>query len=177
MHRVTITLDDALMAELDAIIAARGYQNRSEAIRDLARAGIRDAAGSADDKGACVAALVYVYDHAARQLSKRLTTAYHEHHEISLASLHVHLDEATCLEVTVLRGTSGEVQHFGEHVIAERGVRHGKIVRLPIEDTSGTHGDAHSRGHHHHHHHGEAARKPARGQRQAPRPARASRRK
>ncbi len=175
MHRVTITLDDALMAELDAIIAARGYQNRSEAIRDLARAGIRDAAGSADDKGACVAALVYVYDHAARQLSKRLTTAYHEHHEISLASLHVHLDEATCLEVTVLRGTSGEVQHFGEHVIAERGVRHGKIVRLPIEDTGGAHGAAQSHGHHHHH--GEAPRKAARGQRQAPRPAKASRSK
>ena len=44
MQRVTITLDDALMDELDAIIAARGYQNRSEAIRDLARAGIREAA-------------------------------------------------------------------------------------------------------------------------------------
>ena len=41
MQRVTITLDDELMKELDAIIAARGYQNRSEAIRDLARAGIR----------------------------------------------------------------------------------------------------------------------------------------
>jgi CopG family transcriptional regulator, nickel-responsive regulator len=170
MHRVTITLDDALMAELDAIIAARGYQNRSEAIRDLARAGIRDATGSADDKGACVAALVYVYDHAARQLSKRLTTAYHEHHEISLASLHVHLDEATCLEVTVLRGTSGEVQHFGEHVIAERGVRHGKIVRLPVEAAGGAHGAAQARGHSHHHHHGATPRKPARGRRQAPRP-------
>jgi Ribbon-helix-helix protein, copG family len=44
MQRATITLDDAPMAELDAIIAARGYQNRSEAIRDLARAGIREAA-------------------------------------------------------------------------------------------------------------------------------------
>ena len=44
MQRVTITLDDELMKELDAFIAARGYQNRSEAIRDLARAGIREAA-------------------------------------------------------------------------------------------------------------------------------------
>ena len=133
MQRVTITLDDALMDELDAIIAARGYQNRSEAIRDLARAGIREAAEDVGQKRDCVAALVYVYDHAARQLSKRLTTAYHEHHELSLASLHVHLDEDTCLEVTVLRGKSGDVQHFGEHVIAERGVRHGKIVRMPVE--------------------------------------------
>ena len=46
MQRVTITLDDELMAELDRIIAARGYQNRSEAIRDLARAGIRQEAAT-----------------------------------------------------------------------------------------------------------------------------------
>jgi len=50
MQRVTITLDDALMKELDAIIAARGYQNRSEAIRDLARAGMREAAEDAGQK-------------------------------------------------------------------------------------------------------------------------------
>ena len=83
MHRVTITLDDDLMAELDAIIAARGYQNRSEAIRDLARAGMREMAEGADGGGDCVAALVYVYDHAQRQLSKRLTSAFHDHHELS----------------------------------------------------------------------------------------------
>jgi CopG family nickel-responsive transcriptional regulator len=44
MQRVTITLDDELMADLDRIIAARGYQNRSEAIRDLARSGLEQAA-------------------------------------------------------------------------------------------------------------------------------------
>ena len=173
MQRVTITLDDALMDELDAIIAARGYQNRSEAIRDLARAGIRDAAEGVDAKRDCVAALVYVYDHAARELSKRLTNAYHEQHELSLASLHVHLDEDTCLEVTVLRGKSGDVQHFGEHVIAERGVRHGKIVRMPMEDT----GKPRKASHHHHgsHHHrqrGHDGERPARRARRAPAPRR-----
>lgn len=38
MHRVTITLDDELMADIDGLSALRGYLNRSEAIRDLARA-------------------------------------------------------------------------------------------------------------------------------------------
>ncbi len=158
MQRVTITLDDELMTELDAIIAARGYQNRSEAIRDLARAGIRDAVSSLGSARDCVAALVYVYDHAARQLSKRLTSAYHDHHQLSLASLHVHLDHDTCLEVTVLRGRGEEVQHFGEHVIAERGVRHGKLVPMPVEQTGGGgHGHPHD-----HHPHGRAAASRAR---------------
>jgi CopG family nickel-responsive transcriptional regulator len=161
MQRVTITLDDALMEELDAIIAARGYQNRSEAIRDLARAGIREAAEDIHQKRECVAALVYTYDHAARQLSKRLTNAYHEHHELSLASLHVHLDHDTCLEVTVLKGKTGDVQHFGEHVIAERGVRHGKIVRMPFDQPAKARKISHKH-HGHHHHHGHDAPKPAR---------------
>jgi CopG family transcriptional regulator, nickel-responsive regulator len=160
MQRVTITLDEALMAELDAMIAARGYQNRSEAIRDLARAGIREAAEDVGQKRECVAALIYTYDHAARQLSKRLTNAYHEHHELSLASLHVHLDHDTCLEVTVLRGKTDDVQHFGEHVIAERGVRHGKIVRMPFDQLAKAGGGPSH--HDHSHHQGHAAQKPAR---------------
>jgi len=158
MQRVTVTLDDDLMAELDAIIAERGYQNRSEAIRDLARAGIKEAAPDSGRGRDCVAALVYVYDHEARQLSKRLVRAYHDQHELSLASLHVHLDHDTCLEVTVLRGKSGEVQHFGEHVIAERDVRHGKLVRMPVETPAASSGSRHRS--HHHHDHDQVAPKP-----------------
>ena len=31
----------------------------------------------------------------------------------------------------MLKGKTGAVQHFAEHVIAERGVRHGRIVLMP----------------------------------------------
>src|SRR5438045_9044473 len=114
MQRVTITIDDELMTELDRIIAARGYQHRSEAIRDLARSGIRQAAETLDRQRDCVAALVYVYDHNARQLSKRLADTFHDQHELSLSSMHAHLDHDSCMEVTILRGKTEEVQHFAE---------------------------------------------------------------
>ena len=71
MQRITITIEDDLLAEIDAAAEARGYQNRSEVIRDLARAGLQQDAEETPS-GQCVAALVYVYDHAARDLSKRL---------------------------------------------------------------------------------------------------------
>jgi metal-responsive CopG/Arc/MetJ family transcriptional regulator len=38
MQRVTFTIDDDLIADLDQFIAGRGYSNRTEAIRDLTRA-------------------------------------------------------------------------------------------------------------------------------------------
>ena len=104
MQRATIALDDEFVVELDRVIAERGYQNRSEAIRDLARAGMRQAAEESSVTGACVAALVYVYDHDSRELAKRLTNSFHDHHDLSLSAMHVHLDHGTCLEVAVLRG-------------------------------------------------------------------------
>ena len=147
MQRVTITLDDDLMADLDRIIESRGYQNRSEIIRDLARAGLQQSAEDAAPSGQCVAALVYVYDHAARDLSKRLVQNFHGHHDLSLATLHVHLDNDSCMEVTALKGSSGEVRHFAEHIIAERGVRYGRVVMIPTSTTKPHH--ATKRGHRH----------------------------
>src|SRR3979411_1516597 len=108
MQRITITLDDELMEELDTLIAEHGYQNRSEAIRDFARAGMQQAAHAKGKSCECVAALVYVYDHAARDLSRRLVENYHGHHDLSLATLHVHLDDNNCMEVTALRGSGPE---------------------------------------------------------------------
>ena len=133
MQRITITVDDELMAALDRVIAASGYQNRSEAIRDLARAGIAQLQEQADDTQAGVAALVYVYDHQQRELAKRLTGSFHAHHHLSVASMHVHLDHDSCMEVAVLRGAMRDVQHFARHVVSERGVRHGRLVTIPVE--------------------------------------------
>jgi CopG family nickel-responsive transcriptional regulator len=144
MQRITITLDDELVEAIDRMMVERGYQNRSEAIRDMTRAGItrtaEDAAArpdplappevTADQAG--VAALVYVYDHGARELSKRLTRSFHDHHDLTLATMHVHLDHDSCMEVAVLRGRMAEVRRVADHLIAERGVRHGRLVTVPV---------------------------------------------
>ena len=134
MQRVTITLDDELVDEIDAFIARRGYQNRSEAIRDLTRAGLGELANTADPDRPCVAAVVYTFDHEKRELARRIASVHHHHHDMSLATTHVHLDEANCLEVTLLKGKVADVAHFAEHLIAERGVRHGRMVVVPMDN-------------------------------------------
>lgn len=148
MQRVTVTLDDDLMGELDALIARRGYQNRSEAVRDLARAGLKQAAQEAGSDQNCVGVLSYVYDHAARDLAKRLTSTFHSHHDLTIASLHVHLDAENCLEVGILKGPMAEVQHFAGHVISERSVRHGSLHLVPTAELAPAH-SAHSHSHDH----------------------------
>ncbi len=152
MQRITVTLDDELVEAIDAFQQAGNYQNRSEALRDLARAGLAQAREE-QQQGACVAALVYVYDHETRALAARLASAQHHHHDLSVATLHVHLDHDSCLEVAVLRGSQADVRHFAGHVIAERGVRHGKLVTIPaqVAQEGHAHGHDHVHGHIHSH--------------------------
>jgi CopG family transcriptional regulator, nickel-responsive regulator len=146
MQRLTITIDDDLVAEVDGFIEARGYANRSEAIRDLVRGGLEQANREGTQGRDCVATLSYVYDHAARELPKRLTRDFHEHHDLAQATLHVHLNHDSCLEVTVLKGRSTEVKAFADRVIAERGVRHGHVSFMPVEGDGDGHGHGHDHG-------------------------------
>jgi CopG family transcriptional regulator, nickel-responsive regulator len=143
MQRLTITIDDDLVGEIDEFISEHGYANRSEAIRDLVRSGFQQFNAKNPGSRDCIATLSYVYDHAARELPKRLTKDFHEHHDLAQATLHVHIDHDSCLEVTVLKGRGAEVKAFADHVIAERGVRHGHVVMMPIEPHSHSHGHAH----------------------------------
>jgi CopG family nickel-responsive transcriptional regulator len=153
MQRITITLDDALLEGVDALVEARGYQGRSEAMRDLVRSGLSAATEDRGRSGDCVAALVYVYDHEARELAKRLARTFHEHHDLSVASLHVHLDHDTCLEVGVLRGKGSAVTHLADSVIAERGVLYGRLVMTPVEISQELHDHGGARPHRHPHTH------------------------
>jgi len=132
LERLTVTIDEDLVAEVDSFMNERGYANRSEAFRDLLRSGLEDLRGGAVTNRPCVATLSYIYDHAERELPKRLTKEFHDHHNLAQSTLHVHIDHDSCLEVTVLKGRSSEVKAFADHVLAERGVRYGHVALMPI---------------------------------------------
>jgi CopG family nickel-responsive transcriptional regulator len=132
MERVTISMSDEFAAELAAFMASNKYENRSEAVRDLARLGLKRVRLDNSVSGECVATLSYVFNHHKRELAKRLTEAHHNHHEIQVAAMHVHLDHENCLEVAVLRGDASNVREFSKTMIAERGVQHGQVSFVPV---------------------------------------------
>jgi CopG family transcriptional regulator, nickel-responsive regulator len=150
MQRITISIDDELLAEIDALSQRRGYTSRSEAVRDIVRERLAEEKNAGADDGACVAALSYVYAHETRELSKRLTSVQHHHHDLSVSTLHVHLSNADCLEVTVLKGKAGEVRAFADAVTSQRGVRHGHLNIIPA-DNAAEHEHGHSHGYHRSH--------------------------
>jgi CopG family nickel-responsive transcriptional regulator len=132
MKRLTMSLDDDLADAFDALVKSRGYENRSEAFRDLLRNDLGNARLTQKPSGPCVATLSYLYDHHERQLALRLTDLQHEHHELTVAATHAHLNHDHCIETVILRGRTDAVQAFAQSVIAQPGVMHGQLHLVPV---------------------------------------------
>lgn len=139
MERVTISLEEDLLAEFDAYIGRKAYTNRSEAIRDLLRRCLEQDRLEGDRAKHAVACLSYVYNHHQRELAQRLTKVQHGHHDLMLSTLHVHLNHEDCLEVVILRGHTEEVRRLGGEIVAETGVRHGYLHIVPADVKSARH--------------------------------------
>jgi CopG family nickel-responsive transcriptional regulator len=133
MERLTISLNNKLAKQFDALMHKRGYFNRSEAVRDLIRDELEIDHLEEHAEGQCLATLSYIYNHHESELASRITSVQHNHHDLTLSSMHVHMDHDNCLEVSILRGTIKSVKDFANLVIATRGVRHGKLHLFPVE--------------------------------------------
>lgn len=139
MHRITITLDDDLIGPFEAFLKKNGYSNRSEGVRDLIRERLTRIEPDTLSTDECFATLTYVYDHHQRNLAARLTDASHAHHDLTVSTLHLHLDHNHCLETAVLHGPVTRIQAFADSIIAQPGVHHGKLYMLPVRTSTQTH--------------------------------------
>jgi CopG family transcriptional regulator, nickel-responsive regulator len=118
--RFGVAMDRALLAEFDKRIAERGYENRSEALRDLVRA---DLSRAAWDGGALVVAtLAVVYENHVRELVTRFTDLESEHSGLVVSSLRVPVDPERSLEVMVVRGAASTLGAFAGRLGGTKGV-------------------------------------------------------
>jgi CopG family nickel-responsive transcriptional regulator len=126
--RFGVAMDEELLDRFDALVAGRGSAtNRSEAVRDLVRDALVDAEWE-DPDDEIVGTITMVFDHHANDLTDKLDSVQHAHHEKVVSSMHVHLDAHNCLEVIVVRGPSSQVRAIAETLIGTKGVKHGKLV-------------------------------------------------
>ena len=74
--RFGVAIERPLLQAFDEHLARRGYENRSEALRDLVRA---ELTREAWERGAEAAATIsLIYDHHVRELTERLVAIQHE---------------------------------------------------------------------------------------------------
>jgi len=125
--RFGISIDERLLDKFDALIDEKGYNNRSEAIRDLIRNTLVEEEWVHGNQNT-VGTVSLVYDHHTRDLSDKLTEHQHSHHNEIISALHVHLDAHHCLEVVVIKGKAKKIKKLAEELIGTKGVKHGKLM-------------------------------------------------
>ena len=132
--RFGVSFERQLLERFDAAITGMGYQNRSEALRDLVRRMLLDRDVHKLSKNAGVIGTIsFVYDHSVSDVVRRLLHLQHDHTSEIITSNHIHVDHDHCLEVLVVRGRFSEVRSLSERILALKGVMQGSLVVTEIK--------------------------------------------
>ena len=124
--RFGVSLSLELLDRFDALIKKLGYENRSEAVRDLIRRKLVEEEWE-EPNVKTFAAVFLIYDHHTMSVAPRLMDLQHESFAHVIGSFHVHLDEHNCLEIIVVRGKSRELREMAEKMISLKGVNYGVL--------------------------------------------------
>lgn len=124
--RFAVSLDSELLDDFDRVIENQGYNNRSEAVRDL----IRDklVTQNWDENEEAIGTITLVFNHHLYSLSDDVTSKQHEYHSLIISTMHLHLDHDNCLEIIAVRGKGEKIRELANSLISIKGVKHGKLT-------------------------------------------------
>lgn len=125
LERLSFSIERPLLERLETLRAEAGYSNRSEFLRDMIRGRLVDRAWELDEEA--VGTITLVYDHHVRDLNAKLTALQHDHHDVILATTHVHLDHHHCVEVILVRGRAARIRAIADALRTHKGVLHGGL--------------------------------------------------
>jgi CopG family transcriptional regulator, nickel-responsive regulator len=134
MEKITrkgIAFDKEQLSKYDALIKSRGYKNRSEAIRGLLRKELSEEKAKNPEE-IMMATLTLVYSHHEHNVQHNLTHIQHHYANMIRSTLHIHISDENCMEVLVLEGKVKEIQKLSDNILAEKGVKHGKLVLTTV---------------------------------------------
>ena len=125
--RFTVSVPRALAKQLDQMTREKGYDNRSLAVADLIRAGLVEHHQNLGNRE-IAGTITLLYDHHKQHVQAALTDIQHDHYDVIIATLHVHLDHHNCMEVLAVRGKAVLIKRIADELIAAKGVKHGKLT-------------------------------------------------
>lgn len=131
LKRFSVSMEGDLLRNFDHLVTLRGYENRSEAVRDLVREAIVKQSYN-DNEQIIAGSILLFYNHEQRNLLEEMTEVQHDKHHLILATTHFHLDHGSCLELIVVKGKVREIQQLSHQLTSLRGVSYGKFTVAPV---------------------------------------------
>lgn len=132
LKRFGISMEGNLLRKFDHLVKLKGYENRSEAVRDLVREAIVQQSYE-DGEQIIAGSILLFYNHHQRNLLEEMTNIQHDMHDLILATTHFHLDHDSCLELIVVKGKVKEVQKLSHKLMSLKGVGYGNFTVAPVE--------------------------------------------
>lgn len=126
VSRISISLPEPLLRQLDTMILDRGFESRSQAVAEMIH---QELAEHKQQLGEEVMAgtITLVYDHSTPGLQKQLADLQHRHLSEVISSLHVHLMHAHTMEVMLVQGPAARLQAIADRMLTCRGVITGRL--------------------------------------------------
>ena len=133
VDRFTVSLDTELLAAFDRHLAQRGYENRSEAVRDLIREVLISARPSGGNE-TVTTLLTMCCDHRQRSVADRIRTCLAGQPDLIVGSFRVPVDAHLEALAVALRGPSERVVAVANELQALRGVSLGRSLTLSASE-------------------------------------------
>ncbi|RSN79126.1 MAG: nickel-responsive transcriptional regulator NikR [Thermoproteota archaeon] len=129
--RAGISLPEDLMEAIDILAKRKGYKSRSQAIGEAIRV------LTAEDQwesyeGEFYAVISFVYDHEVADTANRLIEAEHRHTGKIISTMHIHIDERNCLEISVVKGDRSTIEGVQRDIAAAKGVKILKVNTFKV---------------------------------------------
>lgn len=126
VSRISISLPEELLTELDEMVAARGFASRSQAINDMLHQFLVEHKRERGDD-VMVGIVTLFYDNSVSGLQKQLADLQFQYIAEVVSSLHVHLLHNQTMEVILVQGPARKLQAIADEMITRRGVISGRM--------------------------------------------------
>jgi len=127
ISRFGVSIEPELLKKFDILIEKEGYENRSEAIRDLIRKSLITTKHQ-NPESTAIGTLTMIYDHHSSNITDKLLKIQHDHTTEILTTTHIHIDHDNCLEVLILKGKTKNIQRLSDNIKSLKGIKHGELV-------------------------------------------------
>jgi CopG family nickel-responsive transcriptional regulator len=126
VSRISISMPEELLHSLDAMVAHRGFESRSQAVGAMIQDQLLEHQRQLGQQ-VMVGTITLLYDRSVRGLQSQLAELQASHIDEVISSLHVHLMNKQMLEVLLVQGPAARLQAIADAMTTLRGVLTGRL--------------------------------------------------
>jgi len=126
VSRISISLSEELLQELDLMVGDRGFASRSQAVSTILHRSLTDHRHEMGDR-IMVGTITLFYNHLCADVQQKLADLQNRNVDEVISSLHVHLEQNQTLEVVLVQGPANKLQEIADEMIVQKGVISGDL--------------------------------------------------